>query len=178
MTKHHCIECMTGFAHAFKKDLWIVSLDLSKAFEKVFHECVIEAIMEQGVDEAHACLLQELYWEQTGQVGADAFFELFRGVRQGFGAQNGPQTERTQAKNARGGAHQPAQADSYRFRTGFLVFRPRSKTFELRDSSAEPNSEAPNPCSSEFGPLEDQNHATRPARTLTTSIYTFLAATT
>ena len=77
------VEYMTGFAHAFKEDLWIVSLDLTKAFDKVFHECVIEAIIEQGVDEAHACLLQELYWEQTGQVGASDVFELFRGVRQG-----------------------------------------------------------------------------------------------
>ena len=79
----HCVEYMTGFAHAFKVDLWIVSLDLSKAFDKVFHECVIEAILEQGVDEAHACLLQELYWEQTGQVGSSDWFQIFSGVRQG-----------------------------------------------------------------------------------------------
>ena len=79
----HCVEYMTGFAHAFKVDLWIVSLDLSKAFDKVFHECVIEAIFEQSVDEAHACLLQELYWEQTGQVGSSDWFQIFRGVRQG-----------------------------------------------------------------------------------------------
>ena len=79
----HCVEHMVGFAHAFKQDLWIVSLDLSKAFDKVFHESVIEAILQQGVDEAHASLLQELYWGQTGQVGTSDVFQLFRGVRQG-----------------------------------------------------------------------------------------------
>ena len=79
----HSIEYMTGFAHAFKTDLWIVSLDLSKAFDKVYHECAIQAILEQWVDEAHACLLQELYWQQTGQVGTSSVFELSRGVRQG-----------------------------------------------------------------------------------------------
>ena len=78
----HCVEHMVGFAQAFNQDLWIVSLDLSKAFDKVFHESVIEAILQQGVDEAHACLLQELYWGQTGQVGTSDVFQLFRGVRQ------------------------------------------------------------------------------------------------
>ena len=46
-----------------------------------------------------------------------------------FGTQIDPQTGRSQAKNAR--------TDSDRFRTGFGVFPPRSKTFKLRDSSAE-----------------------------------------
>ncbi len=42
-----------------------------------------------------------------------------------FGTKIGPQTGRTQAKNARDGARKPEQTDSDRFRIGFGVFPPR-----------------------------------------------------
>ncbi len=65
--------------------------------------------------------------------------ETFKGPAENhrFGAQTGPQTGRSQATNARGGVHKLVQTDSEQFRTGFGVLRPRSKTFKLRDSSAE-----------------------------------------
>jgi hypothetical protein len=54
-----------------------------------------------------------------------------------FGTRIGHQTERSQGKNARGGARKPTQHDSDRVRTGFGVFRPRSKTLKVRDSQTE-----------------------------------------
>ncbi len=51
----------------------------------------------------------------------------------GFGPKVGPH----QAQNIQHGAHKPVHNDSEPFWADFGVFRPRSETFELRDSSAE-----------------------------------------
>ncbi len=54
-----------------------------------------------------------------------------------LGAEIGPQTGRSQANNAQGRAHKQAQTNCDRFRTGFGVFRSRSETCKLRNSSGE-----------------------------------------
>ncbi len=50
-------------------------------------------------------------------------------IRQ-FGTQIGPQTGRSQAQNARGGARKTAQTDSERFQTSFGAFPSGSKTLQ------------------------------------------------
>ncbi len=51
----------------------------------------------------------------------------------------GPKAGPNQTQNIRHGTRKPAHHDSERFWADFAVFRRRSETFELRDSSAEPS---------------------------------------
>ncbi len=55
-----------------------------------------------------------------------------------LGPKSGPPNQKKPRQKCPGRAHKPAQTDSDRFRTGSVVFRPRSKVFGLRNKSAVP----------------------------------------
>jgi len=67
--------------------IWIVSLDLSKAFDRVAWPTLWKALLEHGVSEHMVWILQSLYHAQTGQVQGKSknscLFEILAGVRQG-----------------------------------------------------------------------------------------------
>ena len=67
--------------------VWIVSLDLSKAFDKVKWESLWEALSEHGVSDHMLWVLQRIYYGQTGRIednNADGdLFHIRGGVRQG-----------------------------------------------------------------------------------------------
>ena len=62
--------------------VWIVSIDLKKAFDRINHEALFKALAEQNLDDEHLALLQCLYKHQRGIVG-EYNFPIIRGVRQG-----------------------------------------------------------------------------------------------
>ena len=62
--------------------LWIVSIDLKKAFDRVDHNMLFHSLAEQNCDKDLILLLQMLYKYQKGIVG-DNEFGINRGVRQG-----------------------------------------------------------------------------------------------
>ena len=67
--------------------VWIASLDLSKAFDKVKWENLWEALSEHGVSDHMLWVLQCMYCGQTGRIGDNSpdggWFCIRGGVRQG-----------------------------------------------------------------------------------------------
>jgi hypothetical protein len=67
--------------------LWLVSLDLSKAFDRVHWPALWGALRQQGVSPHHVWALQCIYQGQLGQVvgtsSCSKLFDVSSGVRQG-----------------------------------------------------------------------------------------------
>ena len=74
-------------ALAVAMPIWIISLDLSKAFDRVDWPALWRALADQGVNPHIIWNLQCAYCEQMGQVRGDSgdsrSFEILGGVRQG-----------------------------------------------------------------------------------------------
>ena len=72
---------------AVGKPVWIVSLDLSKAFERVNWSKLWAALTAHGVSQHLVWIIQCLYWKQEGCVKGDTdvsnCFPINSGVRQG-----------------------------------------------------------------------------------------------
>jgi hypothetical protein len=63
------LECVIGKSIEWNVPLWIVSIDLRKAFDRVCYSSLFDALMEQGVDESYLALLTRVYSGQSGNVG-------------------------------------------------------------------------------------------------------------
>ena len=67
--------------------IWIVSLGLSKAFDRVHWPALWRALSQQGLSEHMISMIQNLYRDQQGQVvgsnGCSRSFAIHGGVRQG-----------------------------------------------------------------------------------------------
>ena len=67
--------------------VWILSLDLSKAFDRVDWSALCLALSEHGVSSHMVWVLQKLYFGQHGEVtrqgGNSRTFQINAGVRQG-----------------------------------------------------------------------------------------------
>eukprot|EP00973_Karenia_brevis_P006575 894252-Karenia_brevis.AAC.1 len=70
-TREHCL------------DLWLASLDLSKAFDRVQFSAIFDALNSQGVQDEYIHLLRALYARQNGIVHSSRSFLINRGVKQG-----------------------------------------------------------------------------------------------
>ncbi len=66
----------------FNVPIWIVSIDISKAFDRLEHNVLFEALKLHGVKSGYIGLLQLLYSNQKRMVG-EFSFNISRGVRQG-----------------------------------------------------------------------------------------------
>ena len=76
------VELVTEKAIEFNVHVWLVSIHLSKAFDRVEHETLFEALADQGLPDSYASVLKRLYAEQVGVVDEEADFHVSRGVRQ------------------------------------------------------------------------------------------------
>ena len=63
--------------------LWIISVDLTKAFDRIEHHALFDALRKQGVHGEYIRLLSDIYQNQTGTVNDSASFCISRGVKQG-----------------------------------------------------------------------------------------------
>ena len=80
----YVIEVLSSRCREFQMPLWMASLDLSKAFDRVNINAVLNTLREQGVEEGYVELIALLYSNQTGQIqSSDESFSILRGVRQG-----------------------------------------------------------------------------------------------
>ena len=75
-------------ADEWGKEIWAASLDLEKAFDKVYHSSIISALAEAGADTDVIRFLWDLYRQQSAYVCLPGkyksrLFEILRGVRQG-----------------------------------------------------------------------------------------------
>ena len=74
---------MVSKALEWNLPLWIVSVDLSKAFDRIEYDALFNALADQGVSAEYRALLQCLYTGQRGTTDGETFFAIGRGVRQG-----------------------------------------------------------------------------------------------
>ena len=77
------LENIMGKALEFNTDIWIISLDLRKAFDRVEHGRLFESLLDQGLPVGYVTLLKLLYRRQRGKLNGDIEFPICRGVRQG-----------------------------------------------------------------------------------------------
>ena len=75
-------ECILGQAIEWNAPVWIISIDLQKAFDRIEYKALFSALAEQGVDDSYLSLLQRLYSNQSGNVANEVKFPVTRGVRQ------------------------------------------------------------------------------------------------
>ena len=67
--------------------LFVCFIDYKKAFDRVFHAKLIEALKRLEIDGKDLNLITNLYWQQTASIktedGQSSSFSIKRGVRQG-----------------------------------------------------------------------------------------------
>ena len=61
----------------------MLSLDLKKAFDKIEHAQLFDALRSQGVTEPYLALLHDLYADQMGTANGSRGFKIMRGAKQG-----------------------------------------------------------------------------------------------
>ena len=79
------LENMIGRSDEWNIPLWMISLDLRKAFDRIQHGPLFAALLEQGVPNPYIQLLAALYENQQGCVNGSRMFLIQRGVKQGDG---------------------------------------------------------------------------------------------
>ena len=77
------VETLASRTSEWHLPLWIASLDLCKAFDRVDHAAMFQALREQGVGSPELALLLDLYSHQSGSANGSRAFDIRRGVKQG-----------------------------------------------------------------------------------------------
>ena len=75
-------ENVISATNEYNLPLWIASLDLRKAFDRIQYDALFAALREQGLDHAEVALLLDMYSSQSGSVGDSKAFQIERGVKQ------------------------------------------------------------------------------------------------
>ena len=75
------LESMLSKGTEFNIPVWVITIDLKKAFDRVDHAALFRALRSQ-MDQEYVKLLERLYKNQHGNVGGHCF-PITRGVRQG-----------------------------------------------------------------------------------------------
>ena len=84
----HALRLTSVKAIEWGECVWMASLDIEKAFDRLVDEAMVEGLKEAGVDECSVQAIRRIYSEQFGFVQLDPelrsrFFSILRGVRQG-----------------------------------------------------------------------------------------------
>ena len=78
------LESMISKSYEWKFPIWMASLDLRKAFDRIEYHALFDALREQGVGDNYLALLASMYSDQTGCIrGSKKYFNIERGVKQG-----------------------------------------------------------------------------------------------
>ena len=67
----------------FNIPVWVITIDLKKAFDRLEHSSLFDALRQQGLDQSEIALLLDLYTEQRGSANGSYEFDVLRGVKQG-----------------------------------------------------------------------------------------------
>lgn len=76
-------EGCVGSVIEYNMDIWICSIDLQKAFDRIEFSSIFDALRNHGISEPYVQLLQALYSHQYATVHDSSHFPIFRGVKQG-----------------------------------------------------------------------------------------------
>ncbi len=84
----HTLRMVSEKSIEWNETVWMASLDLEKAFDKILHSAVFEGLQKAGVDEATIQAIRLRYSDQHAYVQLEAnlrsrLFSILRGVRQG-----------------------------------------------------------------------------------------------
>ena len=71
-----CAEVAIEYSLEFHTPLWILSMDLRKAFDTVDHDALLQSLLAHGIDEAYLSLIDLLYQDQTGSVHESRSFRI------------------------------------------------------------------------------------------------------
>ena len=77
------LENLIGKTNKWNIPIWMASLDLRKAFDRIEFGPLFTALRGQNVPEHYVQLLAALYKNQTGSVNGNMHFPILRGVKQG-----------------------------------------------------------------------------------------------
>ena len=78
------LDDLTAKANDSSLPLWIVSLYLRTAFDRVDHEALFAALANHGIPENTIMFIQRFYSNQIGRVSDSKQFRIERGVKQGY----------------------------------------------------------------------------------------------
>lgn len=76
-------DSISGKVLEWNIPLWMASLDLKKAFDRIEHGALFTALQSQGVGHSYQTWLVALYSQQSGSVNGSTPFVINRGVKQG-----------------------------------------------------------------------------------------------
>ena len=76
-------ETVCGKSIEWNCEIWFASLDLTKAFHRVEHNQLFQALREQHVPQPYIAFLRAIYSSQSGAVHGGRPFDIQRGVKQG-----------------------------------------------------------------------------------------------
>ena len=77
------VEVAIQHSSEFRKPLWLLSMDMRKAFDTVDHESLLHALQHQGIANEYIALIASLYKSQNASVNGSREFSVGRGVKQG-----------------------------------------------------------------------------------------------
>ena len=81
-SKMHCVDVLLGKCDEFKIPVWTASLNMQKAFDRVEHVTIFQALRYFEVEESLIVLVQLLYEHQSGTIDEKYYFSISRGIRQ------------------------------------------------------------------------------------------------
>lgn len=74
------LENIIGKTEEWNMPLWMISLDLRKAFDRIQFGPLFESLREQSLPKEYVQLLSALYKKQQGCVNGSYLFPILRGV--------------------------------------------------------------------------------------------------
>jgi len=77
------VESVIATSLEYRLPVYVLSIDLSKAFDRIEHDALLEALREHNLPEGYLALLSRLYSDQRGILDGQHAFGIRRGVRQG-----------------------------------------------------------------------------------------------
>ena len=77
------VETVISKCNEFQIPLYLASLDLKKAFDRIEFSVLFDALRSQEVRRPELALLLNLYSKQVGHVKGNKSFQFLRGVKQG-----------------------------------------------------------------------------------------------
>ena len=78
-----CVEVAMEQFQEYNTPIWLLSMDMRKAFDTVEHSAMFQALKEHGVHDSYTELIGALYTCQTGSANGSETFAIQRGEKQG-----------------------------------------------------------------------------------------------
>ena len=73
------MESVIATSLEYRLPVYVLSIDLSKAFDRIDHDALLEALREHNLPEGYLALLSRLYSDQRGILDGQHAFGIRRG---------------------------------------------------------------------------------------------------